>query len=673
MKGQIFISYRRAANAWAIEKLRQELAGAFGEKNLFLDTVSIEGGADWNSRIDDAIRNAAVVVVVFCREWYGTYVERRQTDPTGATVEGARERVAGPPRRRIDDPDDKLRIELEMAGRYKRPVLPIVIDDSPDPRREELPESVRFVCDRQFLRLNVGGNAEKQMARLVSDVRRMVAGHDWMLRVAGQAFWIGLIVLSFVAAVHERGGNDVYRAAFARAALTLRDKLDLEPPKIAVAEMSELEYRELFGGRSPLDPELVAVALRRLRSATTRCDKRLPVVLALDIAPSTEDNDERHQAQMNSALLELARCRPVVLSCPPAVRRGAEAIHEMRWMEAVIDGASKDRDTRIVFATGMADPEGLRRAQGRSEMGVVAADLAAGRTPFVGHERPQCVCPVRPDIASMCAEKPLETAWHERGFAVPLQGSSSRRPTKEAPTSPLYGAWSASALALTSFVQKPDATPDDESAQLFGLHQAIGDAETFMQADAVLIGSGRSQMRHSVPGRPRRAFEGVSSTVVHAHLLNGALHHEPVRGGPHMAVIGLLVAWGVAALTLVAGRELERNNDRYAHRGPAYVLFALALVGVPLLVTVAAAALPASMWWLGLVMLAAVLAAVRALMSCFEIVLSRGVAWRWPNELYRELLHGNAKSSAGLRLVTFGFEATLIVMCLGLALYWHWG
>ena len=41
MQGQIFISYRRATDAWAVEQLRQELVGAFGEKNVFLDKHTI--------------------------------------------------------------------------------------------------------------------------------------------------------------------------------------------------------------------------------------------------------------------------------------------------------------------------------------------------------------------------------------------------------------------------------------------------------------------------------------------------------------------------------------------------------------------------------------------------------------------------------------------------------
>ena len=125
MQGQIFISYRRATDAWAVEQLRKELVGAFGEKNVFLDKQTIAAGEDWNQQIDQAIREAAAVVVVFSKAWYG------EVDlpglPTGVGVAAqpgqgeASVTVAAPPhtpgRRRIDDPADKLRIELELADR----------------------------------------------------------------------------------------------------------------------------------------------------------------------------------------------------------------------------------------------------------------------------------------------------------------------------------------------------------------------------------------------------------------------------------------------------------------------------------------------------------------------------------------------------------------------------
>lgn len=664
MQGQIFISYRRATDAWAVEQLRQELVGAFGEKNVFLDKQTIAAGDDWNQQIDQAIREAAAVVVVFSKAWYGE-VDAPAAEAGAPAVPADGGEAGAPPAprrtmRRIDDPTDKLRVELEMAGGHGRHVFPVIVDGSLEPRPEELPESVRFVCKRQFLRIDVSGNFEAQMDRLIGDIRQATMGRDWLWRLFGQALWLGLLALSLVVAWHTWGAQENYRNAFARGAMALRDRLVTEPPNVAVVEMGESEYREMFGGRTPLDAELVRIMLTRLREATSRCDRTLPIVLNLDIAPTTQDTDDGDQARMTDALLNLAACRPVVLACPPAVRRGAPAWHEMRWMNTLRTKAAANPRIHLAFGTGMADPEGLRRAAGRSEIGVVAADLASGRKPYTGHAAPECVCPVTPKLAAACAEVPLETEWDDRGFAVPLPGSSdARNDSRPAdPNRQLLG----QAVAQLDPEGARAAAGDDGPSNMFTLNEAISQAEALLKFDAIVIGSNRSQNRHAVPGRPRRAFEGVSGPVVQAHLLNGAMNHEPVRGSKAMVLVGLLAGWLVAVITLLAGLELERNDQRYSHRGGAYLLFMLGLAGVPILTLVAGAHWPASIWWLSLVALVAMLAAARAVMSCFEIVLNRGLAWRWPLELHREYLHGNAKASTLLRLATFVLEGLLIVV-----------
>jgi len=658
MQGKIFISYRRATDAWAVEKLRHELVGAFGAKNVFLDKQTIGAGEDWNLEIDNAIRDAAAVVVVFSEEWYGAVDEPEAASATATGAAPASPPLATAPKRRIDDPSDKLRIEVEMAARHNRQVFPIIVDGSAEPRPEELPEGLRFVCKRQFLRIDVSGNFEAQMDRLIGDIRSATMGKDWLRRLIGQSFWLALLALSLVMAWSATGTQASFRNGFARSAMEVREKLVVEKSNVAIVEMGELEFRELFNASSPLDPDLMRIMLDRFKTASVRCDKKLPFVLSLDIAPQTQDNDERHQEKMTFSLVELSRCRPIVLVCPQAVRRGSPAWHEMRWMQAL----RKDAGQRIRFGTGMADPEGLRRGAGRTEVGVLAADMAAGRELFAGHPKPECVCPDTPELASECAEVPLEKAWDDRGFAVPVSGSSDSRQVRLA-DSPTLASLADPAQPEAALGRPADNPSRAEPDHMFSLNEAVLESERLMGYDAILIGSNRSQNRYAVPGRPRRAFEGVSGTVVQAHLLNGAMNHEPVRGSSMLLLAALLAGWVVAAVTLLGGMELERNDQRYSHRGGAYLLFALGLVGVPLLTLVVSAYWPESIWWLSIVALVALAAAVRAVLSCFEIVLSRGLAWRWPQELHREYMHGSNKASTLLRLLTFAAEAALIVAC----------
>lgn len=637
MKGRVFISYRRAANAWAVERLRQELVNAFGERNIFFDNHTITGGEAWSRTIDEAIKNASAVLVVFCREWYGERPPRADVAAgTGPETPGA------PGQRRIDDPTDKLRIEVELALEYGRPVIPVIIDRSAPPQPQDLPESIRAICDLQFLRLDIGDNTERQIDRLVTDIRRQTSGNDWAWRLAGQAAWLGLLVFSIGMAAYKTETDDLFRQAFARTAFALRDHVRTEVPRIAVAQMNDTEMRELFGSGSPLNPELVAMMLRRWHAAAmTGCSRSLPIIIDLELAPQAESDALGHQAAMSKALVELAACRPVVLACPAAVRRGADAWHERRWMKAIDQAANRSSEPTVVFATRHADPEGLRRAEGRSEMGVVAADIAAGRKALERHPKPQCVCPRSAQLATECADQPVEADWDTRGFAVPL---------------PVMAAEPAAA-AMTPAPRRH-----------FSLSEAIRDAEAFLGDNVVLVGTNRSQARYAVPGRSRRAFDGVSGIVVQAHLLNGALNHEPQRSDGAKGVLAYLSAFAVAGLVLLGGRELERNNDRFANRWPAYLLFGCAMLGAPLAALMVAAVWPAATWWLAVITLIAAMAAARALISCFEIVLSRGVAWRWPPALLRELRIAGSKASPRLRLGVFMVEAAVIVWCLAVAM-----
>ena len=666
MKGQVFISYRRAANAWAVERLRQELVNAFGERNIFFDNRTIATGEQWSRVIDEAIHTASAVVVVFCEEWYGA------EPPRGAPASTVADTAARAVRRRIDDPTDKLRIEVELALQHGRPIIPVIIDGSAEPQPQDLPESIRGICELQFLRIDIGGNTERQLDRLVADIRRKTSGSEWAWRLAGQAAWLGLLMFSVGMTLYKTENDELFRQAFARTALALRDQLPTEPPRIAVAQMTETEMRELFGGRTPLNPELVALMLGRWHAASkANCTTSLPIVIDLDLAPNAESDAEGHQAAMNRALLELAACRPVVLACPGAVRRGADAWHERRWMNAIVKVAHASANPpgvpRVVFATRQADPEGLRRAEGRSELGVVAADLAAGRRILAGHPRPQCVCPASPQIAARCADQPVEADWDNRGFAVPLPMSQPAaepidREVQVAAIAPM------GLLAQASDDAAGNGVPASSSRTDFSLSEAIRDAERFVGDNAVLVGSNRSQARYAVPGRSKRAFDGVSGIVVQAHLFNSALSHEPQHGSWFKGLLALVSAIGVAALVLLGGRELERNNDRFANRWLAYALFAAALIGLPLLAVLVAATWPSTIWWLAVVTMIAAMAAARALISCFEIVLSRGIAWRWPTALLRELQAPGPKASPRLRLAIFVAELGVIVACASVAL-----
>jgi hypothetical protein len=117
------MSYRRRDVRGYAGWLRYCIAPKYGENNIFRDIERIGGGQDFMERIDRAIRNCHVVLVLLGDEW-ATITHK---DGGG---------------RRLDDSDDPVRLEVEAAFRHKRQVVPILVEGAPMPSPGNLPDSL---------------------------------------------------------------------------------------------------------------------------------------------------------------------------------------------------------------------------------------------------------------------------------------------------------------------------------------------------------------------------------------------------------------------------------------------------------------------------------------------------------------------------------------------------
>lgn len=127
----IFVSYRQTdARAWAVA-LRDELVQAFGEHAVFFDADSLCAGR-WSEQIEAALDGCRALIVVMGRQW----LEARDADG----------------RRRVDDPDDVHRREVEHALRHcDVAVLPILVDGAAMPIAAGLPPGLQDLTARQAL------------------------------------------------------------------------------------------------------------------------------------------------------------------------------------------------------------------------------------------------------------------------------------------------------------------------------------------------------------------------------------------------------------------------------------------------------------------------------------------------------------------------------------------
>lgn len=127
----IFLSYRQSdARAWAVA-LRDELVQAFGVEAVFFDADSLHVGR-WSDQIVLALDGCKVLLVVIGVGWL-----------TARDADG---------RRRLDDPDDVHRREIEHAlGRADVAVMPILVDGATMPPAGSLPASLRGLTAQQAL------------------------------------------------------------------------------------------------------------------------------------------------------------------------------------------------------------------------------------------------------------------------------------------------------------------------------------------------------------------------------------------------------------------------------------------------------------------------------------------------------------------------------------------
>jgi TIR domain len=132
--GRIFISYRREETAYPAAWLFDRLADRYGGGQVFKDVDSIQLGDDFVEVITRAVGSCDVLLALIGDEWITV------TDEHG--------------RRRLDDPDDFVRLEIEAALTRRVRVIPILVEGAQMPRADELPDSLVRLVRRQALELN---------------------------------------------------------------------------------------------------------------------------------------------------------------------------------------------------------------------------------------------------------------------------------------------------------------------------------------------------------------------------------------------------------------------------------------------------------------------------------------------------------------------------------------
>lgn len=146
---QIFISYRRDDSEDVCGRIYDRLSGAFG--NVFKDTEGIPAGVDFRFELERAVAACDVMVVVIGKRW-----------------DNAKHR------RRLNNPDDFVRIEIEAALRREIPVIPLFVHRRATmPDRAQLPESLHPLTYRQARQARPDPDFHRDLDGLIGDIQEI--------------------------------------------------------------------------------------------------------------------------------------------------------------------------------------------------------------------------------------------------------------------------------------------------------------------------------------------------------------------------------------------------------------------------------------------------------------------------------------------------------------------
>lgn len=144
----IFISYRREDSSHAAGRLFDRLKQHFAAGSVFMDVDAIDLGVDFHSKIESSIASCDIVIALIGRKWIDA-----------AQASG---------RRRLEDPNDMVRLEIAAALRRDIHVIPVLVDGATMPPENKLPADLRPMLKRNGLEIG--------HAKFNSDVSHLIQG-----------------------------------------------------------------------------------------------------------------------------------------------------------------------------------------------------------------------------------------------------------------------------------------------------------------------------------------------------------------------------------------------------------------------------------------------------------------------------------------------------------------
>lgn len=151
---KIFISYRRDDSHDSTGRIFDRLKSQFGLEQLVRDVDSIPTGVDFREYLAAEVNKCQVLVAVIGRHWQDI------KDASG--------------KRRLDDPRDMVRIEIETALQRNIPIIPVIVGGAAFPDEKNLPPSIKGIVHRNGVFVRPDPDFHPDVDRLIQSLEAVL-------------------------------------------------------------------------------------------------------------------------------------------------------------------------------------------------------------------------------------------------------------------------------------------------------------------------------------------------------------------------------------------------------------------------------------------------------------------------------------------------------------------
>jgi hypothetical protein len=182
----VFISYRREDSPGHAGRVFDRVRARFGAA-VFMDVTAIDAGADFVDAIEQAVGTCDVLLAIIGPQWVGA------ADGAGG--------------RRLEHPNDFIRLEIASALKRNVRVVPVLVDGARLPTAGDLPDDLQPLLRRNAVELR-DARWDADIEQLIASLERMVKAGEEPLRLEASArgpvrtfVALAVVAVSVVAAV----------------------------------------------------------------------------------------------------------------------------------------------------------------------------------------------------------------------------------------------------------------------------------------------------------------------------------------------------------------------------------------------------------------------------------------------------------------------------------------